>query len=434
MTHTPTTPHDRRDHPAPSRLWATTIGCLLIAASTGAWLRYAVLHGLPFGLAWTDVRHAHSHLMFFAWVTPALFVLAFEAVDRTGRGRWLAWAAVAAGAAAFVPFLLDGYHLTDVAGRRLPLSMIASSLNVLVWYAFAVVWWSRPRGGPPVAGHALDAATFLLIFASLGAVGLAAVGMAPWASPVWMTALVDFFLGSFAQGWFGLGVLGLAYAARPDAAHGRGREASIDLLVAGLVAGALARLALDGGAATGGAASVALVVTSLANAAAGTGLLLATAPLLGAERRRGPSLWTVPLALLAVKGAVDLASTWPEVAAFVARPGLRVLELHAYLLGVVTLALLAAAHERWGRGAPGGSWTTVAAVLLMLAGLVPISGIWPLGLSGPWMYPLAIWTGFAPIVAIAATWAFRARSHRPVGRGGEGSEGGESGAAGGRSD
>ena len=31
--------------------------------------------GLPGGLAYVNVRHAHSHLMFFGWVTPALMGL-----------------------------------------------------------------------------------------------------------------------------------------------------------------------------------------------------------------------------------------------------------------------------------------------------------------------------------------------------------------------
>jgi hypothetical protein len=384
--------------------------CLLLAAATGAWLRFAMLRGLPWGLAWTDVRHAHSHLMFFAWATPALIVAAFEATGRAGRGRWAAWAAVAAGLAAYPPFLLDGYHLTTVAGRELPLSMIASGLNGLVWYAFAVTWWRAPRGGPPVARHALDAAVFLLVFASLGALGLAAVGMAPWASPSWMQALVGFFLGGFAEGWFGLGVLGLAYAARPEAGRGRGRVAAIDLLVAGLVGAALARLALEGGAATGAAAGVARVAEAASGAVAGLGLLAATVPLLGAEARRAMerrawSHWTLPLTLLAAKALVDLAALAPAVAARVEAPGLRVLELHAYLLGVVTLGLLAAARGRWGDGAPGASAWTSAGVLVLLAGLVPISGLWPPSWSGAWMLPTAAWTSLAPIVAVAGSWA-----------------------------
>jgi hypothetical protein len=56
-------------------VWLTALGIFILAASTGAFMRFAMILGFPFGLMFTNVRHAHSHLMYFGWVTPALMGL-----------------------------------------------------------------------------------------------------------------------------------------------------------------------------------------------------------------------------------------------------------------------------------------------------------------------------------------------------------------------
>lgn len=49
---------------------------LAVAVCTGMLLRFGLVMGMP---AWaqnyTAIRHAHSHLMFFGWVTMGLMAL-----------------------------------------------------------------------------------------------------------------------------------------------------------------------------------------------------------------------------------------------------------------------------------------------------------------------------------------------------------------------
>ncbi|MDZ7799743.1 MAG: hypothetical protein U5K81_02970 [Trueperaceae bacterium] len=372
-------------------VWHAALACFVLAAVTGAGMRFAMMHGLPWGLSFENARHAHSHLMFFAWVTPALMMLALRTLHPAARGYWVAAAAVVAGLLAYLPFLTSGYHPTTLFGRELPLSMMAAGLNGAAWYAYAAVYLrARRHASDGTVRHALDAALFLLLFASLGALGLAALGAGGLASPDWMQALVAAFLDPFADGWFALALLALAYAARPDAARSRLARPAIDLLSVALAVRTVARLARDTGT------ELAVPVAAAAGVAAGMGLLLACMPLLQDEVRRRGSAWSVPLALLALKGGIAVVLALPAGQAWSDAMALRVLWLHAYLLGGLTLGLLAAARDRFGAtiaGAPG--WTT-AATLVLLAGLLPLTGVWPRGATGTWVLPVAAWTSLAP--------------------------------------
>src|SRR5690606_10619910 len=178
---------------------------------TGAALRFAFLFGLPWNLRFDDLRHAHSHLMFFSWATPVLVLVAAEATRRAGGrlpGGGVAVLAALAGLLAYTPFLLSGYRLMAVAGQELPLKMMASGLNGLVWYLFAALYlvgtWRLTRHP---ALRLLDGAVVSLLVSSAGAVLLAATGIGGTATPVTTAAFVDLFLTLFADGWFGLGVL-----------------------------------------------------------------------------------------------------------------------------------------------------------------------------------------------------------------------------------
>ena len=49
---------------------------LALAADTGVLLRFGLIHGMPdWAQNYGAVRHAHSHLMYFGWVTLALMTI-----------------------------------------------------------------------------------------------------------------------------------------------------------------------------------------------------------------------------------------------------------------------------------------------------------------------------------------------------------------------
>ena len=389
-------------------LWCLASAAFVLAAATGAWMRFGMVYGLPFGLAFGDVRHAHSHLMFFSWVTPALMIFPLATSlrhDARRGGRALATAALVTGAATYLPFLLGGYGPMNVGGRQLPLSMMTSGLAGVTWYLFAGFHaWSTRRLPRTLPLRALDGAVVLLVVASGAATALGAVGMAGGGQSALMAGLIDLFLESFADGWFALALLALAFEAGGSHTHTSEARRGVVLLVGALLVRGAARLATDVG--IGWAEGPATV----AAAAAGVGLLLGVRPLL-APGSRAAAAWTVPLLFLAGKGLFELASAWPTLGAWSESRGLRIVLLHTYLLGAVTLGLAAAARDRLGRRwAPDATWLTVS-VVLVLAALVPLTALWPRSWSGAWVLHAAAWTSLGPPLVVAA-WLARGRPAR----------------------
>ena len=69
------------------RYGTVATGLLTIAAATGVLLRFGLFMGMPgWALNYAAVRHAHSHLMYFGWVTLGLMALIWHFLPHlTGR-------------------------------------------------------------------------------------------------------------------------------------------------------------------------------------------------------------------------------------------------------------------------------------------------------------------------------------------------------------
>jgi hypothetical protein len=207
-------------------LWWASVAVFVLAAATGAWLRYGMLYGFPVGLQFVNVRHAHSHLMYFGWVTPALMTLIVAQVrPRATRPlpRLLLVAiglSILFGLLAYLPFLLYGYRPALIGGRTLPLSVMASALNVIGWYLFAWQYWRWTRGLPRFLPlHIWDTAVLFMLLATLGVWGLPLLTAFQVDSILLSIGLTYLFLETFGNGWLLLGVLGLLYAVHPTAAQ-----------------------------------------------------------------------------------------------------------------------------------------------------------------------------------------------------------------------
>lgn len=380
------------------RAFVAALACFALAALTGSLLRFGVLHGLPFGLQYTNVRHAHTHLMYFGWVTPALFALIGALVARRSgvplpRVYHLTIvAAFVASALSYPAFLTSGYQLTTVGDARLPLSMISASLVVLAWYgwsaAYLAVSWRLPRD---LALLTIDAALLTMLVSSSGAWGLAVVGFAPIASVTLMNALVRFYLDLFANGWFTLALVGLLLAAMPAQVDRRVGLPALFALLAGTLSAAFSEL-------VGGAE--ALVTTARLVAAVGLAAL-AFVLVRNALRRRHVAL-TLVAALLVAKALLDAALAFEAAALWSDGMLLQVLLLHAFLLGFVSLALVLLAVTTWRATAMWLVWLLVAGVAVMLASLLPLTWAWPAAWRGAWVLPFAAWASLAPTVALVA--------------------------------
>ena len=380
--------------------WPVALGCFVLAGATGSLLRFGMLYGYPAGLQMTNVRHAHSHLMYFGWATPALMALIAAYLPKlTGRERPGGFPAVigltfVAALLAYGPFLLFGYTPVAVGQTRLPASMIGASLNMLAWYGFVYLYVRATRGVP--RRHPLrlwDAALGFLVLASLGAWGLAASTLLGLRDPLLSLALTHLFLDLFADGWFVLALLGLAYAALPKASAHPAARWGENLLVMGLPLTFL--LSLPAGALPFSVRALA----GIAGVLVGCGLLANMWTLAPIAHRQGARAWLIPLFFLGLKAVAEVGISLPAGAAWANAAALRISYLHWLLLGFVTLGLIAAAAEAWGTRATVGRRAFTAAVLLLLASLIPLTRLWPVGWGGRWAAQAASWATLGPVIA-----------------------------------
>ncbi len=375
-------------------VWAGALGCFVLAGTTGALFRFGLLTGLPAGLQFSNIRHAHSHLMYFGWVTPLLMALMVSRLPQLiGRpltrrfGPTIA-AALLLGLLAYPFFLLYGYSLAEIGGKRLPLSMMAVSLPGFAWYAFVWQYWRETRGvRRPFALQLWDAALIALVVASLGGVGRVGLVILKVSEPFWGEAMVHLFLDLFSDGWFILALLGLVYAVYPRAETAWARRGTA-LVAVGLPATILL------GIPSALVPEPLRLVGGVGGALVGAGLLLHVAAL-------WPHIaagWRIPLAFLALKAAAELSLVVPALDHWGEATGLRIPYLHWLLLGFVSLGLVQAAWERWDVTTRASrAWLTGAILALQLS-LIPLTNLWPAAWAGRWALWLAAWAAMGPVV------------------------------------
>ncbi len=362
-------------------IWIGALGCFILAGATGALFRYGMLAGLPIGLTLGNLRHAHSHLMYFGWVTPALMaMIAWHLLgDRIPAGMaWILRITLLAGLAAYVPFLLYGYQPVEWAGKRLPLATIAAGLNILAWYAYGGAYFYLGRRVRHPARPWWDLGVFFLVLSSLGAWGRAALAFRRVEDPFWTDAAVHFFLNLFADGWLTPVLIGLAGAGSPNGFRSFPRWIWWALAVgtpglflltmppAGTPLGLRAVAGISGG------------VVALALLAAVRSLF-----------QVAPEEWRIPLVFLGLRALAELGLSVPAIASWALGAGLRILYLHLLLLGFVTLGLMASARSSWGdRAAPWFRAMSLAIDFLLLS-LIPLTGLWPPAWGGRWTLQVA---------------------------------------------
>jgi hypothetical protein len=370
--------------------------CFLVAGATGVLFRIGTLSGLPWGLDFANVRHAHSHLMYFGWVTPALMLL-IGAYLPASAPRRVATATLVLAGLAYPPFLLYGYGMASLGAVQLPLSVILATLNILAWYAFTGVYARHRTGAPARPRRFWDAAVGLLLLASMGAWGLGAVQAMRPESPFWFAAALHLFLDLFANGWLLMAVLGCAVATLEPPASAMlrwGRR----LLTVGVPATFV--LSIPVGLAPAGLRAVGSGGGLLAAAGLGGVLFaLGRAAVSGGRDAQRHEHWWVPLASFGAVSVAWMGLSVPSVTAWALRSGLRILYLHVLLLGGVTLGLGAAARATWGRSAAPLHALLAGSVLVLLATLLPTTGLWPAAWGGPWVGPATVGGAAAPVLA-----------------------------------
>ncbi|KPL86970.1 hypothetical protein [Ardenticatena maritima] len=378
----------------PTRIWDASLALFVVAIATGVFYRYGMLTPLPGGLALPNVRHAHSHLMYFGWVTPLLMVLISETVaPQRPFGRRLVWGLIALAVPTWALFLRYGYGVVALGEARLPLATIFSSLHMLVWYAFAAAYvratWGMRR---TPALRVWDVALAFLVLASGGAWARAAFVALDVRDPFLTTAAVHLFLDLFSDGWFLFALLGVWLARFPALWTPRLR-----LLTLGMAVGAPLAFLLG--------VPVALTPPHVRWVASGGGLLLA----LGcvgyalALWREVRGVERLALFFLVLKATGLMVASLPAGAMWGEQVGLRIPYLHWFLLGTVSVVLLARYAERFPSTQPAIRGL-VGAIVLVQVSLLPLTGVWPAALGGAWRLWFAF--GAAFIACVAACWVW----------------------------
>ena len=374
---------------------------LTLAAWTGVLLRFGMITGMP---AWAAnygaVRHAHSHLMYFGWVTLALMALIWRYLPAlTGRPlpRTVFWQLAATAVAAllsFPAFWVNGYGLTQIGPARLPLGSMVSTLNGLTWFWFIALYVRATRRLPdrPLPVRLWDGGLALLLLASGGAVGLVGMVVTRADHPFWQQLFLHQFLDLFAVGWFTLATLGVMWARLGAASAGWLPTYVLALLLAPTFFLGMSPTVLTPGL---------LWLAILTNVAA-AGLLAVHVGRLWPRERSLPGRFS--LVALALVVAVAVLLLIPGVWERGASGALRIFYLHLLLLGWVSTQLLA---TLLADGLASSSRVLLVIVTLWLVGVatmvVALLGIGVPGLPPvstlTWLY-LAAWASVP--IAVAA--------------------------------
>jgi len=198
------------------RAVSLALASFMFAGAVGVWMRAASLGvGLPADAIWVNIRHGHSHVMFFSWVTPAL--MAVITVYMRARGARMSQidniliAGIFLGVLSFVPFMLSGYHPSIIAGKRIPLSVIFSTLAMFTWYAFAWGYFKERHVLKGAARQTLSLAVGVLVLSTIGA-WLRGFFVATKETDRFLTdGSVHAFVTTFSLGWLFVATLGILH-------------------------------------------------------------------------------------------------------------------------------------------------------------------------------------------------------------------------------
>lgn len=382
---------------------------LAVAVCTGMLLRFGLVLGMPtWAQNYAAIRHAHSHLMYFGWVTLGLMALIWHFLPTlTGRSlpRGVGLQMVASALLAllsFPAFWVNGYGVTQVGSAELPLGSMAAGLNGLVWLIFAALYgratWRLAERPLPV--QLWDWAVVLLLFAFSGALGLVASIALGSSSLLLQQLSLHLFLDLFGVGWFSLALLGVLWAFLGQDARPAGWLPTQSLALF------LAPTFMLG-------VSPALVTTDMFWVAAlanlGAAILLGRHWLaLWRQHQALPLLVRFGLLILGVHLLTAGAVAWPGVWQWSAGTQLRIFFLHNFLLGWVSSTLLGvllqqrSSHTRPGQQVMTFVW--IGAVATMLVALLGVGFLQfnPIP-AVTWLW-LAAWSS-VPVAAVAV-WAW----------------------------
>ncbi len=389
----------RMSKPSDQILWYIAITFFILAGLTGVLFRMGMLGTDLFGLSLQNIRHAHSHLMFFGWAGLVPFLIATQ--TRKGNLRQPSirlqkialWAIVIVSPITFVFFLLWGYQPVAIGEAQLPLSAICSSFVMIAWYVFAIGYW---KSNPEIsdADHSwFSVALMLLLISSIGAWGVGVLQLFDVENILFAKAMTHFFLGTFTEGWVVLIVMGLI--AQSLKLQSSDFYLSPSTLRAMIALGAPLTFAY-------GIPNTMLTPELLGSARLG-GMVSSAALIIftiGAFKTvwRSNSIWFWPVALLSVKGLIQLITSLFPHELWLSDHNLRILYLHILLLGAFTIAIFAWLHSAFKTSKKATNLIAYACLIVLISLLLP-TNVLPLAMKGLWVFYVIAGVAILPVLA-----------------------------------
>lgn len=382
-------------------VWLWSLGFFILAAFTGFLFRLGMNIPLPFDLSFTNVRHAHSHLMFFNWVTPIPMVfiarkIVLKAPLSAGNFRNCIYTTMAVGFASYPFFLLNGYRPVSLGSASLPFSVIFSGLVMVCWYWFMMIYIKNRSSARQDLSLALyDSALIMLGISSLGAWGVAAFQFSGVDNPMFSSALTHFFLTTFTEGWCILAALGIM----ADISGIREVSVSHTWLTAPVLLGVPLMFPF-------GMSAGVLTETLWISARAGAFIVAASLSVsfYFLFKKMNHPLWLIALIFLGLKIIMQLGSSILPSSIWMGEHSLRVLYLHLILLGFVSLVFFTAYHQVNNSLTRVGLYSIFSAVILIILSLVMLTGYWPEILMPQNLLVAVTVIAVLPVFAAIAEW------------------------------
>lgn len=396
-------------------LWHTSMACFVLAGLTGFLYRLGMMGWVPGPLSLGNIRHAHSHLMFFGWAVPLPLYIIMQQVSGYAKGRmreeaWMKYSIVWIlffGLMAYPFFLFYGYRPVAMGSASLPLSVIFSGFVMIGWYGFMVGYWKhRDILKDDERLPWFDGALILLAICSLGAWGVAVIQELIPQSHLLMKSMTHFFLAAFTEGWVVLVLCAILISVfeikhknwwfPPKFALGAIAIGAPLTFPYGISESLLTPMLLGTARFGGGLAAV--------------GLLLVMAVIFRSGNWKHP-IWIWPMTLLTLKGVMQLGASVVPSSFWLSDPGLRVLYLHILLLGGLTLVAFGWLNTKT-KSLKSYFYLLGGCILVTLITLLMFTRFWPSLLSGAWIADALALGAILPILSAIVYWMMLIKSEK----------------------
>ncbi len=397
-----------------SSIWQWVLFTFIVAGLTGFLFRYGFIGTRILGfevvkLDLSNIRQAHTHLMFFGWGgLMLLYFIGLSITDRQGNNAislsgWMKsslWCILVFSILSYPSFFMWGYKVVPIGTAELPVSAILSSGVMIGWYLFMVGYWKlRKLTETTTARVWYDGALLMLFVSSLGAWMVGAVQMFGFGNEFFERMLPHFFLTTYTEGWILMGLVGILVS------HFELKESDFiisDKILASCVAiGAPISFpfGMPGLMANPYQASFARIGSFIISVS----ILLFVFSLFKSGKLKA-SLWKWPILFLAVKSIMQLVATFLPYGNLLTDRGIKVLYLHMLFLGAYTSTFVVIFADIL-KNKRIYVYTVLISIVLILISLVFNTVLLPNKWLGLWIYEALAFAAILPIITIYLLWA-----------------------------